>query len=252
MSTLGGMRDTANYYRELKFRDIRNRGSKAQLASSWLSNLITGHMWRTSIVAIDMSSIQLDRFGKSFGSQITGVHWRFLKSALVGHLNYAYSGQPVEVQHVFHDEDGHLMEDPWAAHDVIQGVKRRCSSVKFTREHIEFVNSDHFKEVRYPIASHGIQLCDIFVGATRYCIEGSARRPGGDSVAHTVLPLVRQMNDPMGFRMINGSYSEGRRFSLGFFPSPNSTFYRGVTLGIESTLTKELRRTTSLGPKWKI
>lgn len=218
------LRDDIGYQRELKFSRIKNQGTQSRLGQALVRRVVNGNgVWHFGVVGIDMTKLSRESFGVSPGEQIANAHRRFLRSALLYHLKRCHASRlPLVVDRVFHDNEGRLEADPWFQWHAIDTITTEVPDIQFAHPHIEFIDSNHDVEQRFPHLSHFIQLADLIVGATRYAFDMPRQEPapGAEDVAVELLPLLRRMNDPEERWNQRCSHEEDvSRCHLGFFPS---------------------------------
>jgi hypothetical protein len=223
LGALGHARTRIGYERELKFSAITTKGEKSRLGEAWIERVVdAADAWHFGVVGMDMSALAKGAFGSCRGDQIANVHRRFLRSVLSYHLQYAHlCHTTVVVDSVYHDNEGRLEADPWFSWHAIDKISSTVEGIAFAQQELQFVDSDHNKEKRYPAASHFIQVADLIVGATRYAFDIARphRRPGASDVVRKLLPVLERINDNARRQNINSSYRHVHRCHLGFFPS---------------------------------
>lgn len=250
------LRDDIGYQRELKFSGIRKRGTKSRLAQALVKRAVDGiGVWHFGVVGIDMTRLSREAFGDSPGDQVANAHRRFLRSTLLYHLKCCYAVRPLIVDRVFHDNEGRLEADPWFRWHGIGIITNELSDIQFPHPRIEFVDSEHEAEPRFPHLSHFIQVADLIVGAARYACDTPRHKfsPGAEDVAVELLPLLARMNDPMKRWDTMCPYGSANRCHLGFFPSRSlslevladpyvrarSTFYVGREIRLEAKVRRQ-------------
>ena len=261
---LKASRDSTGFQREIKFHKIkRARNERSRCVYSWLPLLIEkDHGVRWSVVGINTSMLQLERFGDFKSEQQVSLQRRFLRATVRHHLKTCYrtQGKQVHVVRFFHDTEGRLEADPYFQWHAINWLQTHEQGISFAEANIRFIHSDHEKETKFKRASHAVQLCDVLIGAIQHAHldtqlihhpnwDVTKRKfPERDRLAELFHPLLAPMLDPKKAQNVNSRYGYVGRCNLAFFPSralsaaefedpftrAQSTFYRAEPLkGLE-------------------
>lgn len=253
-------RDDAGYHREVHFADLTNysyahvHNEKTLLAKKWIQRVMwngekTFHFY---VLGLNLSNLETAAFGTGKDRK-RNVYNRFFRSAL-SYVLKAYFGRNVLVEAIFHDK-GDLNKDELFDWHSIWRISAEEPGIIFRQDTIEFIDSDHEKETRYPQESHFVQLTDVILGSARQCLDCTSSKDGCTGVAETFLPLMDRLTDRKRVRNIFSRYRYVRRCSVSFFPSrrltlkeledpwkrARSTFYINRRLLLKDKLSGQLR-----------
>jgi len=217
-------RNAAQYHREVKLTQLTNRSDakvyneKTLLAKEWVKKVMwdrekTFHFY---ILGLNLSNLAPKAFGAG-SKRIRSIYNRFFRTALAYTLK-GYFGQNIVVTAIFHDKGDMEVNDFFDWHSIWR-ISWQEPGIVFLQDRIEFIDSDHQKEQKYPEESHFIQLMDVILGSATQCLDATSSRAGCIEVAKAFLPLMDRLNDPKRASNPHSRYCHFRRCSVSFFPS---------------------------------
>jgi hypothetical protein len=240
-------RDESGYSREVHFTKLKNysyafrHNKKTLLAKKWLRRVLDDgeKIFHFSLLGINLTNLQYNVFGRTPRERKDAIYNRFLRPAILYPARYFFSGQAVEIKMLYHDET-ELQHHDWFKQHVVTAINEANVPVGFGNSYrIQFINSDHHQESRFPRESHFVQLCDILTGAITHVLDNRSRKDGCNELAADICPLVERLVDPRSKQRKNSPFNHYQRLHISFFPSckltttqlndpayrNNSTFY---------------------------
>jgi len=170
------------------------------------------------ILGLLLHHLHRPAFGKKGSDQERRIYNRFFRSTVAYVLRGFFGGYGrVTVRVVFHDKT-EMERDPYFDWHTIWKLESEYSEMDFSTSRIEFIDSDHRREKRYPDHSHFIQLTDLILGATKQCLDFTSRSKQLMEVGKHFLPLVQRLTDSRHRSNPNSRYLHFQRCSISFFP----------------------------------
>jgi hypothetical protein len=212
------------YPREIHFKEMKNRsegphGQKTAVARRWIDTVLWDDqkMFHFYLLGLNLSNLEPSAFGRG-SERDRRMYNRFFRSAVASTLKGFFGRQrPIMVSHIFHDK-GEMEKDdlfdwhtPWKLSSADDGIT-------FDTARIEFIDSDHEKEPKFPRESHFIQLTDVLTGGISQCLDATNERAGCCEIAQCLLPLVERLTDPKRVPNRNSRFRHVGRISIAFFP----------------------------------
>jgi hypothetical protein len=232
-------RKLASFENEVKFDKIqKSKGATYECAKHWLPILLNpSHALSWSVIALNTGLLSMERFGEKKGVQSVSMRRRFLRAMVQHHLKSCYvgKGREVVVQRFFHDNEGSLEADSFFDWHGINWMERNVPLVTFSKDKIEFVDSDHRIETRYKKASHLVQLSDVLLGAVQHAhldwqaVYHPKKDPkkricsAKDELGMRLHPMLERMCCPDQRKNVNSRYGYVGRCQIGFFPGKEVT-----------------------------
>ncbi|MCL6431855.1 MAG: hypothetical protein K6V36_13505 [Anaerolineae bacterium] len=218
-------RERAGYWGEVHFSELRNYSfaycynSKTALAKLWLERVLSDNrrVFHFDLLGLNLENLQRGAFGVG-RDQEHRIYNRFFRAAVAGMVKFHFPETSVTVSHVFHDVSELHHDDLFEWH-AIWRLDSDEPGISFVPRQIEFIDSDHHKETRFPQDSHFMQLCDLLLGGLTHCLDARNVKDGCCEIASLLLPLAEELVDPDRMRNPNSRYRHWRRISMGFFPS---------------------------------
>ena len=223
---LENLRRDVGYNGELHFTTLRNysyahqHNKKTLLARRWVEAVLydsqkTFHYY---LLGINLSNIQEQAFGDRGLEQKLNMYSRLYRSSILYSLKSFFPGRQVRVA-IYHDKENSLQQHPRFDRYNIRLINSQEDNISFLKPSVEFVDSDHQKETRFPQASHFIQLCDILTGGISHVFDARNDKDGCNEIARILVPLVERLIDSHERRNPNSHFFHYQRLSLSFFPS---------------------------------
>ena len=222
-------RRAGGYPREIHFKELKDPsegtyGAKTAVATRWVNRILRDHekMFHFYLLGLNLSNLQHSAFGTG-REKHRNVYNRFFRSAVAYTLKAFFgSHRPIKVSEIFHDRNDMDKDDLFDWHTIWK-LSSPDEGITFASDRIQFIDSDHEKEVNFPQDSHFIQLVDVLAGAISHCLDDRNTKAGCREVAECLLPLVERLTDPARHRNPNSQYRYHRRISVGFFPDTRLT-----------------------------
>lgn len=223
---LENLRRDVGYNNELHFSQLRNysdshqHNKKTLLAKRWTEAVLYDDkkIFHYHLLGINLNNIQEKAFGDKGPEQKLNMYSRLYRSSILYSLKSFFPGRQVRVA-IYHDKENSLQQHERFDWYNIRLIDSAEENISFLNPHVEFVDSDHQKELRFPQASHFIQLCDILTGGISHVLDARNDKDGCNEIAQLLVPLVKRLTDPRERRNPNSRFSHHQRLSLSFFPS---------------------------------
>ncbi len=226
LKALNADRIAANYPREVHFTNLKNRsdarhhGQKTLLTKKWVQRFLTNddRCFYFFLQGINLSNLHQQSFGRS-GQQKDNIYNRFFRAS-IHYMLKAFFGnfRQVVVTEFFHD-NSKLSNHKYFDWHTIWRIENREPQITFQHRKIQFIDSDHNKEMQHPDDSHLMQLCDVLLGGFRLCLDNQTGKEGCVEIANDLLRLAERLTDPAKVRNVNSRYQYVHRVKLSFFPS---------------------------------
>jgi hypothetical protein len=225
LSGLTDDREAANYEGEVHFVDLHNysyahiHNQKTLLAKRWVDRVLNDRqkVFHFYLLGLNLDNLQSFAFGRG-REQPRNIYNRFFRASVAYTLKSFFGRTDLVVTHIFHDKSDLEHDDLFDWHTIWR-LDQAEPGITFLVNNIQFIDSDHEKELAFPADSHFIQLCDVLLGGLSHCLDARTKKDGCCEVAECLLPLAERLTDPRQVRNPNSRYCHVRRLSMSFFPS---------------------------------
>jgi len=208
-----------NYQGELHFKRITNN-QKANVAKNILNLVLhdNNKCFHFYVLGLFLDNLIKPAFGDTGNIQEKRIYNRFFRSAVAYTLRSYFPNQNVEVVEIFHDRTN-LETDEYFDWHTIWRLSESYDNIHFLNSRIEFIESDHRKENKFPVHNHFIQILDLILGSSRMCLDFTSDNKYQINVAVHFLPMMERLVDSKRRLNINSRYRYYKRCSISFFPS---------------------------------
>lgn len=210
---------------EIHFKDVYKHRSKFEIAKRWLEFLIENNkkdlrLIYFYILGIDLSKLNLERFGEDKGRDLN-VYNRFFRTLISGGAKYFFSEYKfIIIDNIYHDKGSQEEHEyfPWY---TPYRLNLSDDKIHVANSEITFVDSDHREypdenDMDFRCESQFIQFIDLILGSIHCCLHASATRKEKIELALIIKPLLeRLMNNP---KNKHSSYHYYRKQQIKFFP----------------------------------
>lgn len=225
LEQLQDARQEVGYCSEIHFKELKNRsrtlhGDKTAVAKRWTNAVLRddAKIFHFYFLGINLSNLEHSAFGTGWDKP-PNIYNRFFRSAVAYAIRGFFgSHRPITVSYVFHDKDDIESHGLFDWH-TIRKLSSPEEGITFDTGRIQFIDSDHEKEPKFPQESHFIQLTDVLAGGMAHCLDATSKKKGCCEVAGCLLPLLERLTDPKRARNPNSRFGYFRRIAVGFFPS---------------------------------
>ncbi|MHA1431051.1 MAG: hypothetical protein ACTSRV_11770 [Candidatus Freyarchaeota archaeon] len=218
---------------EIHFRDLPGHQSKHRIAENWLNFLMQNNLENRGLVyfnilGINLSKLNLERFGEHRGRD-HNIYNRFFRTLISGGAKYFFSEhQHIIIHKIYHDKGGQENHPLFSWYTPYR-LNLTDEKIYVANNEILFIDSDHRKysnkdDVDLRAESQLIQFIDLILGSIHCCLHASATNKEKIKLASIIKPLLeRLMENPQNK---NSRYNYHRKQQIQFFPKtplPNFT-----------------------------
>lgn len=211
---------------EVHFKELDRSNARFRIAKNWidvLKNVRIGDNKKLyfNILGLNLSNMDLELFGSNKNNDMI-IYNRFYRTVLLSGLNYFFKKfNRVVVNKIYHDKGGQSSDVlfPWHSISKINFENKRISIVD---KNIDFLDSDH--RISRKDESIFIQLVDLMLGATYFCLHNPSSANNKIEIARAMRPILEVLLDRKKAEYSNafvGKYYKSkyrRTYQVSFFP----------------------------------
>jgi len=207
--------DKVVHWKEINSADVQN------ICKRWFKYILdpskSSKKFYAYILGINDTKLNKEEFAPN--EQFNSKYNRFFRSAILYAIKTFFPNKEIIVKNIFHEEgiQRNHYYFPW---HCISKIEKEENNITFENRKISFLSKDHKKDPHANL----IQLCDVFLGATKSIIHGlgaSKRSHYREDLIEIIFPLIQRVIKNPNNK--NSSYQYSKRIMIRFFPKDKTS-----------------------------